>query len=202
MASKNVEIVVTNSVVAHYEARSYPDQQTDDAGYYPLYKVPVHRILVRGKNAAGAATSIEFMAPRFMPYFNDPARPDPHYGLQGWANAGLSSANRIKVSRYKQDYAVHNRYSPGRGAIVLRSTFYIHAGPATLSDWGFGSAGCIEIIGNYDDFKNAIAGLSGLSNVSSDSAIQALVAAGKLTVVIQGAKVPDIQNNLTRRVHD
>ncbi|HOI53465.1 MAG TPA: hypothetical protein PLN02_13880, partial [Azonexus sp.] len=72
----------------------------------------------------------------------------------------------------------------------------------TLSDWGFGSAGCIEIIGNYDDFKNAIAELSGLPTASSDSAIQALVAAGKLSVVIQGAKVPDIRNNQTRLVHD
>jgi hypothetical protein len=81
-----------------------------------------------------------------MPYFNNPQRPDPDYRTKGWVNAGLSAARTVVISQYKQNYEVHNRYSPGKGAIVVKDTFYIHAGPASLQDVGFGSAGCIEII--------------------------------------------------------
>lgn len=77
----------------------------------------------------------------------------------------------------------------------------MHAGPASLQDVGFGSAGCIEIIGNYDDFKKAITDLSGLTG-TLDAAIQQLVNEKKLTVHIQAAAAPDIRKNLTRKIRD
>jgi hypothetical protein len=200
MAGRAVEIVVTNNVVAQYEARSYPDQQTDSNGRYNLYLVPVYRIQVIGTDAANAKASIDFTAPRFMPYYNDPKHPDPHYKAIGWVNAGLSSARRVVVPRYKPEYAVQNRYSPGRGAIVVKGAFYIHAGPASLHDVGFGSAGCIEIIGDYNQFKQRIAELSGFSPALPDAAIQQLVSSGKLVVTIQAAKAPDIKKNVSRKI--
>ena len=202
MAARQVEIVVTNTVLDTYEARSYPDEQMDANGFYNLYRVPVYKILVTGTDVNNNKKSFEFMAPRFMPYFNDPSRPSPHYRAKGWLNAGLSSARTVKVSRYKQDYAVQNRYSPGRGAIVVQDTFYIHAGPASLQDVGFGSAGCIEIIGDYDVFKQSIAELSGLSPTPSDSAIRQLVDGKNLIVTIQLATPPDIKNSVTRKFRD
>jgi hypothetical protein len=202
MAARSVDIVVTNTVVSSYEARSYPHEQMDAKGFYNLYRVPVFEILVTGTDADGKKKSLEFRAPRFMPYFNDPTRPSHHYKAKGWLNAGLSSARRVTVSRYREDYAVQNRYSPGRGAIVVKDSFYIHAGPSSLSDVGFGSAGCIEIIGNYDTFKQSIADLSGLSPMPADAAIQQLVNSRKLIVTIQAATTPDIKTNFTRKFHD
>jgi len=200
MTARKVEIIVTNIVVSSYEARSYPDDQPDASGQVPLYRVPVYKILVKGTDAGNNNKSFEFMAPRFMPYFNNPQRPNPHYTTKGWVNAGLTSARTVIVSQYKQNYEVRNRYSPGRGAIVVKGTFYIHAGPASLEDVGFGSAGCIEIIGNYDTFKKSIAELSGLSSGSSDIAIQQLINSRKLIVTIQAAAAPNIKNETTRKI--
>jgi hypothetical protein len=199
MPVQQVDIVVTNSVVGSYEARSYPDQQTDAVGQYPLYSVPIYKIQVVGKDSSHKPVVVDFVAPRFMPYYNNPKQPDPHYKAVGWLNSGLSSHRRVVVSTFKQDYAVQNRYSPGRGAIVVHESFYIHAGPASLRDFGFGSAGCIEVIGDYNLFKQAIARLSGLPS-DPDQAIQQLVHAGKLIVTIQHAKPPDIKKNFTRMI--
>jgi len=199
MAARRVTITLTNRISGQYEARSYPDDDIDNDGLIELYTVPVYEVLIDGTDDAGNAVRHTHQAPRFMPYYNDPAKPDPHYTTRGWTNAGLSSGRTIVVSRYIPGYELQNRYSPGRGAIVLKGTFYIHAGPASLSDIGFGSAGCVEIIGNYDTFKGHIAALSGLKGVSSDTAIAQLVAARSLIVVIQQATVPDIKSCFTRQ---
>jgi hypothetical protein len=200
MSARLVTITITKRVVGQYEARSYPDDDFDNDGKIELYNVPVYEVLIDGTDDAGKAVRRVHMAPRFMPYYNDPARPNPHYHTKGWTNAGLSSGRTITVSRFIPDYEVQNRYSPGRGAIVLQGTFYIHAGPATLSDAGFGSAGCVEIIGNYDTFKAHIAALSGFKGISSDQAIAKLVSAGKLKVVIEQATAPDIKACFSRQV--
>jgi hypothetical protein len=202
MPSRQVVIVVTSTIVGQYEARSYPDEQKDTGGYYNLYRVPVYRIILTGTDDAGNKVSGDYRAPRFMPYYNNPKKPDPHYKTLGWVNSGLSSTRRVVVSQYKRDYEVQNRYSPGRGAIVVHESFYIHAGPADLNDVGFGSAGCIEIIGNFDIFKNAIARMGGIVGVSGDDAITQLVKERRLIVEVQGARVPDINKLVSRQVKD
>jgi hypothetical protein len=164
--------------------------------------VPVYKIIVSGQGAGGTLSRREFTAPRFMPFYNDPKKPDKHYEATGWINARLSKARRQVILQYKQDYEVQNRFSPGRGAIVVHEAFYIHAGPADLLDYGFGSAGCIEIIGNFDVFKQAVADLGGLTGMSSDLAIGTLIKDRRLVVVIEEAKIPRIQAAFTRWVHD
>ena len=109
--------------MGNYEARSYPDEQEDASGLIPLYQVPVYKIFVKGTDASNNDKVFEFIAPRFMPYFNNPYRPDPHYRTKGWGNAGLASPRTVVASQYKQNYEVRNRYSPGRGAIVVQGTF-------------------------------------------------------------------------------
>jgi hypothetical protein len=201
MPAQQVDITVTNVVVGYYEARSYPDDQTDATDMYPLYSVPVYRIRVTGHDSSGKPVTADFAAPRFMPYYNNPKHPDSEYTNLGWLTAGLSSHRRVVVSTFKQNYEVQNRYSPGRGAIVVYQSFYIHAGPASLQDVGFGSAGCIEVIGDYKLFKRTIAGLSGLPFNDPDQAIQQLVEARKLIVTIQGATPPDIKKEkFTRKI--
>ena len=202
MSVRKVTVEITAKVVGKYEARSYPHDSFTDPAQIELYAVPLYQILVSGTDAAGLAKSFEFAAPRFMPYWNNPKAPDPHYTARGWVNAGLSRPRTITVGRYLPDYKVQNRYSPGRGAIVMTGSFYIHAGPGVVSDFGFGSAGCVEIIGNYDDFKSSIAALSGsaLAASSADRAIEDLVKHQKLIVIVRQAAAPDIKAGLTRQI--
>jgi hypothetical protein len=200
MRSRRVTITVTNKIVGSYEARSYPDDDYDDDGKIELYKVPVFEVTVAGTDDARRPILHVHKAPRFMPYWNDPRTPDHHYKARGWVNAGLSQARSIVVKRYIRDYEVQNRYSPGRGAIVLEGAFYIHGGPASDIDIGFGSAGCIEIIGDYDVFKAHIAALSGLKAASIDDSIAKLVAERNLLVVMAKAAVPDIKAQFTREI--
>ena len=118
----------------------------------------------------------------------------------GWVNSGLYSARRVTVRTYIRDYQVQNRYSPGVGAIVIKDAFYIHGGPADYNNVGFGSAGCVEIIGDYDDFKANIAALSGSSLSDSDDAIEALVSGRKLFLILEEIPLPNIKSNFTREV--
>jgi hypothetical protein len=194
-----VKITITNKIVGKYEARSYPHDDINGNGKIELYEVDVYEILIEGFDAAGNPKTYKHIAPRFMPYWNNPKNPDSHYKQIGWVNAGLSSERNITVVRYLPNYEVRNRYSPGKGAIVLTGAFYIHAGPADVTDFGFGSAGCVEIIGNYDDFKSNIQTLSGISG-NVDAAISSLVSKRKLKVTIRQAKAPNIQAKFTREV--
>ena len=199
---RKVTIDITGKVVGSYEARSYPHDSRSDPNLIELYGVPLYEILVNGHDDAGMAQSLTFSAPRFMPYWNDPSAPSTHYTTRGWANAGLSKARTIIVTRYLPNYRVQNRYSPGRGAIVLKGSFYIHAGPGEVSDYGFGSAGCVEIVGDYDVFKGSIAALSGsaLAVSSADRAIEDLIKHRKLVVEVRTASVPDLKAAYTRKV--
>jgi hypothetical protein len=44
MPMQQVDLVVIKIVTGAYEARSYPDQQTDATGCYRLYSVPIYKI--------------------------------------------------------------------------------------------------------------------------------------------------------------
>lgn len=200
MKTRKVTITLTNRIVGSYEARSYPQDSQNNNKEIELYRVPLYEMILSGKDDLGKEKTFVHKAPRFMPYWNNPANPDPRYKTRGWANSGLSSARIIVVTRYIAEYKVHNRLTKGHGAIVLKGTFYIHAGPADENDAGYGSAGCVETIGNYDTFKSNIMILSGLKSVSPDDSIQTLVDERHLIVHIQGATVPDIRKNLTRKI--
>ena len=137
MAVRKVVIHVSNKVVGQYEARSYPHDCMTDDNWIELYEVPVYEITISGRDDAGVAQSFVHQAPRFMPYWNDPkVHPNPHNRTLGSVGSGLSRGRTIAVSRYRRDYEVQNRYSPGRGAIVLEGAFYIHAGPGLIGDFG------------------------------------------------------------------
>ena len=55
--------MVTDSIVGHYEARSYPDEQMDASGYYNLHKVPVYRIHHRSIRDRAAFPSVTISEP-------------------------------------------------------------------------------------------------------------------------------------------
>ncbi len=201
-----VDVVVSaRKTGENYEARAYPVDDINDDGFIEYYKAPVYYVYVIGTNANGVREKREWKAPRYMPY-NNPAgeRHEDEYKTVGFVTAGLSNVPRFAVGTYKPDYEVHNRYSPFGGAIVVKGGFYIHAGPDTILDSGWGSAGCVEILGNFDGFKKDVLELAGSTDIDSAAAINEgmskLVAARKLFVTYEAASRPNIKARFSRQV--
>lgn len=201
-----VDVVISAKKTGEsYEARAYPVDDVNDDGLIEYYRAPVYYVYVIGTNANGVREKREWKAPRYMPY-NNPAgeRHEDEYKTVGFVTAGLSNVPRFAVGTYKPDYEVHNRYSPFGGAIVVKGGFYIHAGPESVQDSGWGSAGCVEILGNFDGFKKDVLELAGSTDTGSAAAINAgmskLVAARKLFVTYEAASRPNIKASFSRQV--
>ena len=198
---RDVSIVVSNVKFSNkktnkpifYLARSYPDDDRDNNGRIEVYHVPVYKVFINGIGPGGAQVRKEWKALRFMPYWNDPKSPDKHYRTKGWVIAGLHNLAKKKVTIYNPSYGTQNRHSPFSGAIQMRDSFLIHAGPRNLQESAWGSSGCVEIIGNFDDFKKDIAELSGSSKQNAGDAISELVSARKFYVQVDHAVPPPIK---------
>lgn len=190
---KEVTITVTNRKTGdYYQARSFPDSDMDNDGAIELYRVPVYEVEIQSGSDIRKWTAV-----RFMPYWNDPKSPSAHYKTLGFVNSGLHKFPKQAVSLYLPNYGTHNRYSPYRGAIQIHRSFLIHAGPKNLKDIGWGSAGCVEIIGDFGQFKNDIRDLSGLSNTMEPGiAITKLVQNRKLLVQLEYSTPPNFKNSV------
>lgn len=160
--------------------------------------VPVYYVYIKGTDDKGQSVKYTWKALRFMPYYNPPNFSS--YKTIGWVNSGLHKLNRQPVPEYKKAYEVHNTYSQHNGAIVLKGTFYIHAGPEDLTHIGWGAAGCVEIIGSFSEFKDQVKELSGSTQVDADSAISELVFYKKLYIEIEYAAPPNIKANFYKEV--
>jgi hypothetical protein len=177
-----------------YQARSYPDADKDNDGTIELYNTPVYEV----KISTGTNSRI-WKAVRFMPYWNDPSSPNTHYRTRGFVNSGLHSFSKKAVSLYLPNYGTQNRYSPHHGAIQIRNNFLIHAGPSNLSEIGWGSAGCVEIIGDFGQFKKDIRDLAGInSSIEPGTAISRLVQHKKLFVEVQYDTPPDFMTQMVK----
>lgn len=175
-----------------YLAKSYPDNDYDNDGWGELYAVPVYYIEII--NIGTPSIERRWKCLRFMPYWNDPDSPSSHYKLRKWTVAGLSDRKeRFKVTYYDSTYGTRNSPSPYKGAIQIQNSFLIHSGPPTLQDIGWGSAGCVEIIGDFSNFKEDIKTVSGIGGyLPSDEIISRLIKAGKLYIEIEAAPKPSI----------
>lgn len=193
---REVLITISNKKTKDtYLARSYPDKDFDDNGKKELYTTPVYEVYITGTDKDGNSVRKVWKALRFMPYWNDPKSPYKKYKTLGWVNAGLHKMVKKAVAYYDPAYGTQNTPSPYSGAIQLRNSFLIHAGPQSISNIGWGSAGCVEIIGNFNHFKNDIRDLSGASSSLTHSALLELVKARKLFVEVEKALPPNIKNN-------
>lgn len=160
-----------------------------------IYSVPVYFLFLKGKDENGILKTRVWKVLRFMPYLNDPLNYDNRYGQKGWTVAGLHKLPLQQVREYKRHYSVHSAQTIYRGAIVLKGSFYIHAGPDKIPNATnaiYGSAGCIEIIGNFNLFKEDIRELSGSDNKIADDVIEELIKKGLLFVQIEQATPPDL----------
>ena len=179
-------------------AKSYPCSDMDKNSKIELYGVPVYYVYIKGTDDKGQSVKYTWKALRFMPYYNPPNFSS--YKTIGWVNSGLHKLNRQPAPEYKKAYEVHNTYSQHNGAIVLKGTFYIHAGPEDLTHIGWGAAGCVEIIGSFSEFKDQVKELSGSTQVDADSAISELVFYKKLYIEIEYATPPNIKANFYKEV--
>ena len=195
-----VDITVTNEVVDTYESRSYPHDDFNGDGLMELYETPVYKVTIEGVNGAGIRERREWTALRFMPFYNNPKAPVHEYRTQGFVNSGLRFVPRQLVPQYKPDYEVHNRFSEFGGAIVVKGAFYIHAGPAELGDWGWGAAGCVEVVGNFDNFKKDVLELGGSTASDLNAGVGVMVKARKLFVQYQQATSPNLRASVSRQV--
>jgi hypothetical protein len=138
----NALIVITNKKKGDsYLCSSYPDDDSDNNNKIELHRTPAYKVLIKGISVANSSQAKERPAVRFMPYWNDPKTPDKYYKTKGWVNSGLYKLDKRKVTYYNPNYGTQNRYSPYSGAIQLRDSFLIHAGPQNLRDIGWDSAG-------------------------------------------------------------
>lgn len=190
---KKVTIVVTALKTGedYVKALSYPDKDYDDDGLWELYSVPVYKVLLKT-----AQEQHEWRALRFMPYWNDPRTPSTHYKARGWVNAGLRYIPERLVRDYNPYYNTSNRPSPYAGAIRVERSFLIHAGPINLEDPGWGAAGCIEIVGDFAEFKKDLKMLSGSTAQTADQAILDMVKQQKLFVIVEAAVPPDFRQRV------
>lgn len=179
-----------------YLAKSYPHNDFNKNGRMELYETPVYKVFISTEKSKK-----EWKALRFMPYYNDPKSPSSKYGARGWINSGLrNTISKKAVTFYNPAYGTINRYSPYSGGIQITRNFLIHAGPQSLVDTGWGAAGCVEIIGNFDNFKDDINKMSGLNKKDAHEAIKALVKAKKLFVKVEYAPAPKLKSKLKKEV--
>ena len=201
MSLRAVDVVVSNKRTGEsYEAKSYPCLDHDGDGLAEFYNTPVFYVYIDGISNTGARDRRIWKAPRFMPFWNDPKAPSPHYKARGFINSGLSYVPRKAVKLYNPDYEVHNTFSPYGGAIQIQGSFLIHAGPEDLTANGWGAAGCVEVIGNFEDFKADILSLAGWTGTELDKGMLALVAQHKLFVTVEQAKAPNLSKAVTRQM--
>jgi hypothetical protein len=176
-----------------YLSRSYPDDDKDNNGLVEVYKTPVYKVFIEGTDAKGKSIKKEWTALRFMPFWNDPTLPSGKYKKLGFINAGLSSFPKTAVSYYNPYYEVHNSHSDFFGSIQIKGNFLIHAGPEYLHKSTWGGAGCVEIIGNFDLFKQDIRILGNSILVNNHQAILELVRKRNLFVKIDYATSPNFK---------
>lgn len=190
---KDVLITISNQKIPQtYNAKSYPMVDRDNDGRYDSYKIPVYKVFIQGTDASGTKIVKEWTALRFMPFWNDPKQPDAKYKGKGrgFISSGLNVFPKQAIKMYIRGYEIHNTYSQYNGAIQLKGNFLIHAGPRDLADSGWGGAGCVEIIGDFSQFKKDIATLANCSITDPHSAMESIVNARKLFVEIQHAASP------------
>lgn len=168
---KSVSIIISGEKTGDvYYASSYPHHDMDNDSHSESYATPVYKVYLSSGDRRK-----EWKALRFMPFWNDPKKPSS-YRTKGWLTAGLSLGMLLqKIVYYNPNYQTLNRPSPHDGAFQINGNFLIHSGPSTLMERGWGSAGCVEIVGNFKHFKEEIVSLAGIIHAKVDQALQTLV---------------------------
>ena len=194
MPLREVSVTITNkTLVQTYIAKSYPMRDGNNDGYADKYEIPIYKVVIEGRNAAGLHIKKEWPALRFMPFWNDPKNPDKRYKTRGYVDSGKVSFSRQAIKAYLPNYEIHNTYSQYGGAIQIEGNFLIHAGPDNLANTGWGGAGCVEIIGSFDKFRRDIMDLAGTTNSDITLAMTQIINYRKLFLEIENCAAPKLK---------
>ena len=158
-----VTITITNIIVGYGTLVAYPDDADAERGQrndVPLYRIPLYRVIVSGKDAKGNNVRQAFSAYR--------------YGIQLDAARGVTSprvVGRSSAQTQTGDWRMMPHF--GEMAWNIGGAFFIHRGPddPSTSDWG--AVGCIEICGagQWQYFNNLISRISGTTDLNNVSPI-------------------------------
>lgn len=191
---RNAYVTVTNATLNQvYYADSYPHTDRDADGKDDKYEVPIYKVFIEGTDDKNNAVKKEWSALRFMPFWNNPKYPDADYKTRGYVSAGLNSFHKQAITLYKPNYPIHNHPSEYFGAIVLKGSFYIHAGPASIVEQQWGAAGCIEVIGSFNQFRLDIMSVCGSTKPDIAQAMTEIIQYRKLYVEVQNCASPLIK---------
>ncbi|CAZ94359.1 hypothetical protein [Zobellia galactanivorans] len=148
---RQVTIIVTSFTLANAHIPSYPDSQN----YQILYRVPLYRIYVEGRDAANNLVQEDFEAIRFGVHKSTSSQPM----VVGMAQAQTHTLSWEDISTM-----------PGNAWRVYDG-FFIHEGPEYPLNGNFGSIGCVEICGvsEWDRFNKVIKDLTGVNNYNQIS---------------------------------
>ncbi len=172
-----------------YEANSNFEFESFDRNR--VQSTPLYYVYISNEN-----TTKTWKAIRFMPNRNHSRNSNFTLDANSLINSGFSTPIPKKlVSYFDPKYGVPNRYSLFPGAIQIRSNYLIHAGPKNLHEKGWANTGSIEIIGNFDEFKNDIKLLSHSNKEHTNDAIIELVRKQKLYVQVDFATIPNSPKN-------
>lgn len=188
---RKVEVTITSQRRPEvYYADLYPFTDKDGDGKDDRYEVPIYSAYVNGLDRDGHIVQFEWMALRFMPFWNPASMHYNAYKAKGYLVAGLNSFPKQAITHYIPHYPIHNHPSEYVGAIQLKGNFLIHAGPASIVESQWGGAGCVEIIGSFNLFRQQIMALAGTTQSDISSAMGEIVRARKLYVEIEACATP------------
>ncbi len=143
-----VTITITNLIVGTAHITSYP--------YRPkpriLYKVPLYRVTVEGKDERNNSVTEDFKAIRFGVH----RTPEKQARVVGLADAQTHTLSWSYIRTMQGE------------AWRVYDGFFIHKGPANPTSEAYGSIGCVEICGanEWDRFNDTIKKLAGLDDLA------------------------------------
>ena len=149
---KNISIIVTDFKVGTAHITSYP--------YRPnkpriLYRVPLYRVTIKGRNDVNNLVIEEFEAIRFGVYRTRTTGPK----IVGLADYQKHILTWDYITTMNDD------------AWRVYDGFFIHKGPNNPASGNYGSIGCIEIcgFGEWDRFNDTIKKLTGENSLTQIS---------------------------------
>ena len=141
-----VTVIVTSNILGNAKITSYPDKQN----FAKLYRVPLYRVYVEGRDATNNFVQEDFEAIRFGVHKNYSSHPKI-VGLADMQTHILSWDWITTMEEYS--WRVYDG-------------FFIHDGPDNPMSGFYGSIGCVEICGanEWSRFNDVIQDLSGANS--------------------------------------
>ena len=194
---RKVTITISGNPTGNkYYARTYPETMMAGENIV-LFKVPTYTVTVSGTDNNGNQVSKSWETLRFMPYLNQHPEKTGYKTKTGETPKASGLADQksdYRIQSYNPNYKIHNTYSPENGGFVIEGNFMIHDGPDGYENYGWGAAGCFEIMGKngFNEFKTFIFSLSGMEGEREQGLVD-FVKTGNLRLNLEKAERPKFE---------